>query len=458
MIPGERQVAPTLDGIRADHTARYRWAARQLPAGRKVIDFATGCGYGSRILADAGHAALGFDIDAEAIEYAKKHYGSKPGERGAHFGIADGNSPGELLPADAAVCFETIEHIEDPRPLLKALAKSAPLLLASVPNEDVVHWERSPGVKTRFHFRHYTKGEFDALLRECGWIVSEWWGQDGTESDVERDIAGRTLIAVCKRAEASPAVRPTKIAIVGGAPSSAHLAPYDDASYEIWVHGNQIDRHAGKRVTRIFEIHDDLSEHGDPLKYAQMLVDKGIPMVVGELFPIKAAHVEVYPFEAVNRFMGEHLTSTPAYMMGYAMLRSDVKEIMIYGCDMAVDDHEYFYQRPVMYAWIGLAIGRGIKIGIPRASSLFKDPYVEGRKSGGKPKLGLGPFRESEFKLLHTKHGAKMAEIQDQIAKLQLTYAAHNGCQQTYEKLGSAARAIESGQHIETLTQTTVVI
>lgn len=457
MRDGERQVAPTLGGIRADHRFRYEFAAKRLPQCSRIIDFACGVGYGTQILAGESGAADGYDVDAEAIAYARKHY-SKFGASVARFFEADGNAPGDLGEYDAAVCFETIEHLKDPRPLLKALRVSAPLLLASVPNEDVMPYEYEPGKGYAFHFRHYTKDQFNALLNMCGWRVTEWHGQAGPESEVEPDINGRTLIAVAQRVELPHEVKPTKIAICGGAPSSAHLAPYDDPSYEIWVHGNQIDRHAGKRVTRIFEIHDDLSEHGDALKYAQMLVDKGIPMVVGAEFPIKAPHVEVYPFEAVNRFMGEHLTSTPAYMMGYAMLRGDVKEIMIYGCDMAVDNHEYFYQRPVMYAWIGLAIGRGIKIGIPKASSLFKDTYVEGRKSGGKPKLGMGPFTESEFMNLHAQHGKKMLEVQGEIERLKLTYAAHHGCQQAFEKMGSAARAIESGQHIETLSQTTVVV
>lgn len=455
MRDGERQVAPTIDGIRADHVSRYRWVAQRIPAGSRVIDFACGVGYGSKILADAGHTVIGLDIDKEALQYACEHYAH---DRVSYF-EGDGNEPLTLEDRDVAVCFETIEHLQDPRALLKSFG-SCHVLFASVPNEDVMPYEYEPGKGYAYHFRHYTEAQFEALLNECGWTVIQWYGQAGPESFVEVGVVtGRTLIAACRRMgpQLEPVEKPTKIAIVGGAPSSAHLAPYDDQSFEIWVHGNQIDRHAGKRITRIFEIHDDLSEHGDPLKYAQMLVARGIPMVVGEAFPVKAEHVEVYPFEAVNRFMGEHLTSTPAYMMGYAMLR-DVKEIMIYGCDMAVDDHEYFYQRPVMYAWIGFAIGRGVKIGIPKASSLFKDVHVEGRKSGGKPKLGMGPFRESEFKLLHDQHGAKMQEIQDQIGKLQLTYAAHNGCQQAYEKLGSAARAIESGQHIETLSQTTVVV
>ena len=83
MNDGERQVAPTLDGIRRDHVARYEWAAKIIPAGSRVIDFACGVGYGTRVLCDAGHAAFGYDIDTEAHAYAVDHYlwgkdGTKP--------------------------------------------------------------------------------------------------------------------------------------------------------------------------------------------------------------------------------------------------------------------------------------------------------------------------------------------------------------------------------------------
>lgn len=454
MRTGERQVSPTIDGIRRDHVARYEWAAKRLPNVVWVIDYACGVGYGANILAGAGHKVHGYDIDSDALKYADQHYAAN----GAKFLWGDGNAPHITDEYYAAVCFETIEHIEDPRPLLTALCKAAQLLIASVPNEDVIPYEYEPGKGYAYHFRHYTKAQFEALLNECGWLVTKWYGQEGMASEVEADCNGRTIIAVCHRAEAQLVEpKPEKIAIVGGAPSSAHFAPYDDPNCEIWVHGNQIDRHDGKRITRIFEIHDNLSEHGDPLKYAQMLVDRGIPMVVGEGFPIKAPHVEVYPFAQVNAFMGEHLTSTPAYMMGYAILHG-ATEILIYGCDMAVDDHEYFYQRPTMYAWIGYALGRGIRVSIPKASSLFKDAYVEGRNSGGKPKLGLKPFTEAEFARLHDAHAAKMREIEDQIADLRVSYTAHDGSRQAYEKMGAAARAVESGQVIETLSQTTVIL
>src|SRR3954467_14298237 len=74
MKHGERQVAPTLEGIRADHVARYQFAAQLLKKPTRVIDFACGVGYGSKILADAGHFVYGYDRDPEAIAYAREHY------------------------------------------------------------------------------------------------------------------------------------------------------------------------------------------------------------------------------------------------------------------------------------------------------------------------------------------------------------------------------------------------
>jgi len=90
-----------------------------------------------------------------------------------------------------------------------------------------------------------------------------------------------------------------KIAIVCGSPSSEFLAPFEDEDWEIWVLGNRYDKHEHHRVTRIFEIHDDLSEHEHPDLYAQWLRDKNIPLIVGEKFPEKGKHVKVFPYDEV---------------------------------------------------------------------------------------------------------------------------------------------------------------
>jgi len=232
-----------------------------------------------------------------------------------------------------------------------------------------------------------------------------------------------------------------KIALVGGFPNTEYLAPYDDPEWEIWVHGNQLDRHENRRISRIFEIHDDLSEH-DPA-YPQWLADKNIPMIVGKKFPIKASHITVFPDECN---VLDKLTSTPAYMMALAIHEKAV-HIGIYGVDMGVDDHEYFKQRPAMYAWIGYAKGLGIGITIPKESSLFTDKYKEGRDWGQKIN---GPFTEAGFLEMASIHQQKIDEYNQLIQ-------THSGCLQSYTRLSQIARAIESGQDVNNLTNSLII-
>lgn len=242
-----------------------------------------------------------------------------------------------------------------------------------------------------------------------------------------------------------------KICLVGGSPNWVN-APFD-SDFQIWVHGNQLDRFEGKRVDRIFEIHDDLSEHDD--HYPEWISGFNLPTIVGKKFPVKADHIKVFPFEEATKLIGGHLTSTPAYMMALAILES-ATEIQIHGVDMAVDDHEYFYQRPSMYAWIGYAKGLGIKVDVFEKSPLFHDSYVEGVDQGGKPDFKKEPFTEEAFLLCKKTHQQKINEYNRQISQLETLIHTHNGCLQTYERLAKVARGVEAGQNL-TLTDSMVI-
>ena len=184
MNPGERQVSPTLDGIRADHRARYQWAIDKVKG--RVTDAACGIGYGSSMLADAGIKVRAIDRDAEAIEYAKKHY-SRPL---INYQCADLDAAGPYL-SDTTIVFEIIEHIEDPLPFLKQVQGT---ILASVPNEKIF-----PFRNYAYHYRHYTKNQFEDLLKEAGFTIESWHGQLGPESDVEDNLEGRTIIAIGRK-------------------------------------------------------------------------------------------------------------------------------------------------------------------------------------------------------------------------------------------------------------------
>lgn len=212
--PEERQVAPTLDGIRRDHVARYEWAASMLEPGEVVLDIGCGVGYGSHILAAKAAGVLGMDRDASAISYAERHYKAP----NIAYRVRDFGSfslPSTTDQFTTAVCFEVIEHIEDPVTLLSDL--DAQRLFVSVPNEHVFPWH--DGIK--FHHRHYTPEDFENLLNVAGWEVVEWWAQAGPESEPVRDTQGRTQIAVCTRAE-----RP-----VGG--TWRNLPPPPDVRYTV---------------------------------------------------------------------------------------------------------------------------------------------------------------------------------------------------------------------------------
>ena len=246
-----------------------------------------------------------------------------------------------------------------------------------------------------------------------------------------------------------------KAAIVGGCQNTEYMAPFDDKEWEIWVLGNQYDRHVNRRVTRLFEIHDNLSEQDD--KYPQWLADQQIMTYVGDKFPIKEKWIRQYPEDEANELMGgEFLSSSPAYMMAMAILEG-ADEIGIYGVEMGIDNHEYFKQRPEMYAWIAFAKARGIKITIPQESSLFKGGYVEGRDWGGKPEIAKPPFTEFEFNAVAQIHIDKIAEYEGQRRKIEDLIHSHDGARQVYERLAKVARAKESGIEVTSLTETVVI-
>jgi hypothetical protein len=254
-----------------------------------------------------------------------------------------------------------------------------------------------------------------------------------------------------------------KVAIVCGSPSSEFLAPFDDPEWEIWVLGNRVQRFKDKRVTRLFEIHDCLEEHKEPLKYAEYLSSLNIPMIVAEKFPVQAPHLTVFDYAQSEKLFGSlYLTSSPAYMMSQA-ISEGATHIGVYGVDLAVDDHEYYWQRPCMEAWIGFAKGRGIEVVIPAVSSVGRADYVEGRHWDGKKneynsrKSSKAPFTEKQLSEMADTHRLKQDDIQSKINELTLTINVHSGAQQAYERLAKVARAIESGMSVNSLTDSALI-
>lgn len=253
-----------------------------------------------------------------------------------------------------------------------------------------------------------------------------------------------------------------KVAIVCGAPSSEFLAPFEDKSWEIWVLGNRVSRFKDKRITRVFEIHDNLTEHGDVLVYKRRLLNLAdkYELIVGEKFfddlPSDEAWAQnwvIFDYACSEKLFGSiYLTSSPAYMLSYAISQG-ATEIGLYGVDLSIGDHEYFWQRPCVEAWIGFAKGRGIKVTIPEVSHVGKSHYAEGRDWGNETSVGL--FSEEDFKAQATEMAAKKEELQKARQELAVKAAAIDGAEQVYAHLAKVARAVEAKVDVKSLAEVT---
>lgn len=425
---GERQVAPTTAGIRRDHVARYQWAAKMLPAESRVIDFACGVGYGTRILADAGHKARGYDKDNEALSYAEHHYHGA----GTLFLTEDGADPNPLPSVDAAVCFETIEHIEDPRPLLRALRQAAPQLLASVPNETAFPYSPAPGVTTAYHFRHYTKAQFKNLLEECGWCVTHWYGQTGPESDVGFLSAStdRTIIASCQREAVSlpgdddlmqsappgvvsdraateatapiePPLKGKHVAILGLGPSldqymeiTKRLGGRSKFCDETWAINALGDVFACELIfhmddIRIQEIRAAAAPASNIAAMVNWIKTSRVPVVTSRNHPDYPALVD-FPLEDVLNNLGhDYFNSTAAYAIAFA-IHTGVAKISLFGMDFSYpNQHDAEKGRACVEYWLGQAQARGILITLPKTTTLMDACYPKTARLYGYDTLDL---------------------------------------------------------------------
>jgi len=377
---GERQVAPTRDGIRRDHVARYEFAAQSMSGDDlAIIDVACGVGYGARILAEAGASVAAVDYSKEALDYAKEHYAHAR----VKYHLADVSDGAVLPPAHAAVCYETIEHLEDPRPLLSSLNAAAQILFASVPNEEVY-----PDKHVAFHHRHYTRRDFEQLLNECGWKVLEWWGQTGPESDVEPNVSGQTLIAVCTRDERCLHREPPEhVAICGIGPSLNQYVEVTKSlggrrAYcdEVWGVNCLGDVFACDVVFHMDDVRiQEIRAEARPGSNVAHMVDwlKGYrgPVITSRAHEDYPGLIE-FPLEAVLNDLGhDYFNNTVAYAIAYA-IHIGVKKLSIFGCDYTYPNaHDAEKGRACVEFWLGYARARGINLVIAKTSSLMDALY-----------------------------------------------------------------------------------
>jgi len=372
---GERQVSPTLDGIRQDHVARYQWADQHIGQQARVIDLGCGIGYGSNLLARNARRVLGVDRDPETVAYAKQHYG------GAEYVAADVINSSYDGDFDVAVAFEMIEHLADPLPVLKAIP--AKTLLCSVPNE--THF---PFKNYRFHHRHYTEQEFRDLLTEAGWQVLEMKHQVGPESPVSNE-PGRTLVARCERAASGPgaALEGKHLAICALGPS---LNTFVDITKvlggavgycdEVWA----INAAAGSVVSDRMVHMDDLrvqearaaarpqSNIAHMLRFMQTYPGPIITSHVDDDLLTRYPTLTTFPLQdVVNDLNLPYFNNTAAHAVALA-IHYKVKRISLFGADYSYEHSHYAERgRGCVEYWLGAASQRGIKVTLPSSTAMM---------------------------------------------------------------------------------------
>jgi len=147
--------------INYEHLHRYR-AITPLCAGRRVIDLASGEGYGSAMLAGSARAVVGLELDGEAVAHARAAY-ALPALSFVQGSMTE--APFGRERADVVVCFEALEHVrEQDRLCAEAARVLAPggCFVVSTPNR-VVYSDQS-GYENPFHLQELDLDEFRALL------------------------------------------------------------------------------------------------------------------------------------------------------------------------------------------------------------------------------------------------------------------------------------------------------
>jgi len=144
-----------------EHLPRYA-LAKTLAAGKTVLDFGCGTGYGAALMAETANQVTGLDIDAAALEWARASHRNPRLQFQRHADL------GATIPAatfDLVTCFEMIEHVDfDTQKATVAsiarLLRDDGLLAISTPNPAVTAlYGANP-----YHIREMNEAEFRDLL------------------------------------------------------------------------------------------------------------------------------------------------------------------------------------------------------------------------------------------------------------------------------------------------------
>lgn len=180
------------------------------------------------------------------------------------------------------------------------------------------------------------------------------------------------------------------VAIVGSHPATRDAAPWDDPHCEVWVFNEAANSSWCRRADVVFQLHAPVIyrsryNRSDPghWDWLQAADPKQLSVVMQACDPAVPASVR-YPLDEVcAELLGEfrqsvdlarrrYFTSSIAYAIALAIFKN-YRRIRIYGVEMA-SNTEYTYQREGVLFWLGVALGRGIRVEMHSGDGIFARP------------------------------------------------------------------------------------
>ena len=236
---GERFTPECEREIWYEHLHRYVFA-RQLVAGKSVLDAACGEGYGSALLASTAASVVGLDLSTQTIDHARKRYA---GLSGLSFETGDCTRlPFEDRQFGSIVSFETLEHLREQQAMLaefRRVLKEEGFLIISSPDKKTYSDDLS--YENPHHVRELYFDEFKALLEEQ-FPATRFLGQKLIFQSAIWDPAARgaaQLDSHCESGQIITSDTPGYAPLYHIALCAAHQDCLPDTDQALWLFGDE---------------------------------------------------------------------------------------------------------------------------------------------------------------------------------------------------------------------------
>ncbi len=228
----------------------------------------------------------------------------------------------------------------------------------------------------------------------------------------------------------TPVPKKEKLAIIGCADSKSEAPWHLTEEFEFWG-VNNLFLTFQKPFTRWFDIHQFTQEGGKWFRrgkpdFRGMPVDKYLenlgklpwPVYMQQLHPLVPNAIQ-FPFAAMVQAFGSYFTNSISWQIALGIAEG-FKELHVYGVDMAVDT-EYFWQRPSCEYFLGMAVGKGIKVFIPDTCDLMKTRFLYGAQE-----VQELPFR-NKIKAMQQSMHERRAKSEQEMQLAQRKMFEYNG-------------------------------